>query len=269
MECIKCGRKMRQGKEQVGLENKVAVYNTFAYCDNCRRKVNLDALKRERQPKKNSILSIWACVLALFGCTSFMALILALVDLCKNEKDKKHIGSWFAIVVFAVYMAIGIFAIPGIDSGIKEEAQKWNDKKEMASDSKDRGEKENEENSTKFSYNDADCEFLECKIEEDEFGEERLVLYFEFKNNSNENQAFGYLFSTKVFQNGVELDSSWIHVNEETRNSEREIQKGTTITVAEAFSVGESRENIKIEIAPFSAWSDKKIFEKEVQIKQK
>lgn len=262
MECIKCGREMRKGKEQVGLENGVAVYNTFVYCDNCYRKVNLDALERERRPKKNSTLSIWACVLALFGCTSFIAFILALVDLCKNEKDKKHIGSWFAVVVFAVYMAIGIFAIPGMNSG-----QKGNDKTEISSDSKDRDEKENEENLMKFSYNNADCEFLEYKIEKDEFGEEHLVLYFEFTNNSNENQAFGYLFSTKVFQNGVELDSSFVHVNEETRNSAREIQKGTTITVAEAFSIGDSRENIKIEITPFSIWSDKKIFEKEIQIK--
>lgn len=59
--------------------------------------------------KKDSTLSIWAIVLSLFGCTAPIAFILALVDLCKNDKSKRHIGSWFAIVIIVVWGSIFLF----------------------------------------------------------------------------------------------------------------------------------------------------------------
>lgn len=119
MKCTKCGKEMREGREKVGIENGVAVYNTFAHCDNCNQKVNLDTLKKSKEPKKNSTLSVWACALSLFGCTSLIALILAVVDLCKNDKTKKHIGSWFALIMCTLYLIVFVPKIARIDSDDK------------------------------------------------------------------------------------------------------------------------------------------------------
>lgn len=121
MKCTKCGKEMREGQEQVGLENGVAIYNTFAYCDECKQKVNLDSLKKNKESKKHSTLSIWACVLSLFGCTSFIAFILALVDLCKNDKSKKHVGSWFALIICALYLLV---FVPNLAGTEEKEPQK-------------------------------------------------------------------------------------------------------------------------------------------------
>lgn len=111
MKCNKCGNEMRIGTEQVGIQNGIAVYNRFGYCDRCMEKINIDALQAQyaMQEKKHSNLSIWACVLSIFTLTIPVGFILALVDLCQNDKSKKHIGSWFSVIVFILFALV--FAI--------------------------------------------------------------------------------------------------------------------------------------------------------------
>lgn len=74
------------------------------------------------EKKKDSTLSIWAIVLSLFGCTAPIAFILALVDLCMNNKSKRHIGSWFALIVCGLLFLIFAFGYGGstLTSGSKE-----------------------------------------------------------------------------------------------------------------------------------------------------
>lgn len=63
--------------------------------------------------KKDSTLSVLAAIFAIFTCTSFVGLILGLIDLGINKGDgKRHIGSYFAIVYFIVAM-IGLASMVG------------------------------------------------------------------------------------------------------------------------------------------------------------
>lgn len=124
-----------------------------------------------------------------------------------------------------------------------------------------------EEKSRKFEYDDMVVEYLEYKIEDNAAGEECLVLYFDFTNNTDENQTFLYAFSVNAFQNGVALDSSLMHVNEETKNHSREIQPETTIKVANAFLLSESTSPVDIEVEPWISFSEEKLMEFTVEIK--
>lgn len=58
--------------------------------------------------KKDSALSIWAAVLSLFGCTIFIGVILAIIDLCKNDKTKRHLGSFFSLIFAGFYLIVSI-----------------------------------------------------------------------------------------------------------------------------------------------------------------
>lgn len=50
--------------------------------------------------KKDSVLSVIAAVLAIFVVTSFIGLIIGLIDLGAFRKDgKRHLGSWFAVIL--------------------------------------------------------------------------------------------------------------------------------------------------------------------------
>ena len=104
MNCGKCGKEMRIGTEQVGIQNGVAVYNQFAYCDECGEKVNVDALKKsQKNESRYTVLSVLACAFSLFSCLDPVAFILAVVDLCLYKKGKNHAGSIFAIVMSILY----------------------------------------------------------------------------------------------------------------------------------------------------------------------
>lgn len=113
MKCSKCKRELRIGQEQIGVnEQNMPILKTFCYCDYCRMKYDYEATLKT-QPKKDSALSIWAAILAFFTCTCFIGGILGIIDLCINDKTKRHLGSWFALVFCAIYLIIGGCTILG------------------------------------------------------------------------------------------------------------------------------------------------------------
>lgn len=127
-------------------------------------------------------------------------------------------------------------------------------------------EKEETTSSYEFDYNDMHVKYLKHEIVENLAGEKCLAIYYEFTNNSSENKAFDYAFSDTAFQNGVELDFSLFHVNEESKNSSREIQPGTTVTVTSGFVLGESRDNVTLQITPWISWSNKTLLEMDLSL---
>ena len=96
MRCNKCGRELRITQEQIGVGNSKYTVNV-GYCDNCNFRYDLNNIKIK---KKDSTLSIIAIVLSIFTITAFIGFIIALIDLCMNDKTKKHTGSWFSVIFF-------------------------------------------------------------------------------------------------------------------------------------------------------------------------
>lgn len=118
-----------------------------------------------------------------------------------------------------------------------------------------------EEDGTSFEYANMDVKFVKYEIEEDAAGTQCLVLYFDFTNNDDESHAFDYTFTVKAFQDGIELKSTYFHVNDETHNAEKEIKQGVTLKVAEQFEIKDVSGKIEIEVEPFNIWSDRTLFE--------
>lgn len=124
MKCNQCNSELRVAQEQIGVnEFNMPILKTFCYCDICRVKYDYDAILNS-QPKKESTLSIVACVIAsvLFipyalniGVPIILAfplfltsIILALVDFGVNGKSKKHIGSVVALIFSFIFIVIGM-----------------------------------------------------------------------------------------------------------------------------------------------------------------
>lgn len=75
----------------------------YKFCERCRHK-----FKKKRETKKDSPLSIVAAALSLFSCTYLLGALIAIVDLAKNDKTKRHLGSGFAIFCAVIYLFVGI-----------------------------------------------------------------------------------------------------------------------------------------------------------------
>ena len=94
--CVKCGEKIDKDivirdtlKKQIENKNKI-VYTK----DNIKPK------------KKESKLSVIACVLAIFTITIFPAVIIALIDIFMEDEEKGHSGSWCEVVIAIILVII-------------------------------------------------------------------------------------------------------------------------------------------------------------------
>lgn len=122
-----------------------------------------------------------------------------------------------------------------------------------------------DEENKELDYLDCNLKYERCEIIQEEYGDKNLYVYFKFTNNSDENATFDYTFDIKSFQNGIELDSNYVYDCEEEENGSKEIQPGTTITVAEVFELGDSTENVMLEIRPF-VLSDKALMDLQIEL---
>lgn len=196
-----------------------------------------------------------ACI--LFGVPiTGLILLFKILKKQSTNKDKKR-------PVIAMAIGIGLVILGVILTPPDEEnnAEKNNSTTQVIDqETEEPTTEEVEESKTSFEYAEMNVEFLEYKIEEDAAGTQCLVLYFDFTNNAKDSYAFGYTFDVKAFQDGVELEPTYFHVNDETHNAEKEIKTGVTLKVAEQFELKDVSGEIEIEIEPFNIWSDKTLF---------
>lgn len=152
-----------------------------------------------------------------------------------------------------------------VEEGVKKEEKEIREEK---SEEEEEGDKEVEEEEKKdeFEYGDCTVKYLRHEITENDMGETVLVVYYDFTNNGDDSQCFDYFVSGKAFQNGIEVEHSFYHANEESKNGGKEIQKGATLTVADSYVLGESRDNVTIELRPFNVWSDKLLMSLELTL---
>lgn len=197
-----------------------------------------------------------ACI--LFGVPiTGLILLFKILKKQSTNKDKKR-------PVIAMAIGIGLVILGVILTPPDEEnnAEKNNSTTQVIDqETEEPTTEEVEESKTSFEYAEMNVEFLEYKIEEDAAGTQCLVLYFDFTNNDKDSHSFGYTFDVKAFQDGVQLESTYFHVNDETHNAEKEIKTGVTLKVAEQFEIKDVSGKIEIEVEPFNIWSDKTLFE--------
>lgn len=108
MKCKKCGKEMRIGTEQVGVDNQqLPIIHRFAYCDDCNEKTDLDANNTNFKQGKVSALSIIALIISILGCgcLSIIGLLLAIIDLLKKDGRNKVV-SIIAICISVVWFGV-------------------------------------------------------------------------------------------------------------------------------------------------------------------
>ena len=203
-------------------------------------------------------LSGIACIVLGVPITGFI-LLYKLFKKQATDKDKKRPVIVMSIGI--VLLIVGLVLTPS-DGNATESTTERNESttETVVSEKKDETTDGEDEKRDSFNYADMNVKFLEYKIEEDAAGTQCLVLYFDFTNNAKDSYAFGYTFDVKAFQDGVELEPTYFHVNDETHNAEKEIKTGVTLKVAEQFELKDVSGEIEIEIEPFNIWSDKTLF---------
>lgn len=198
--------------------------------------------KEKKAKKKDSKLSIAAAVTALFIFTIPIGFILAIVDLIKSKGDKsqRHLGSYFAIVSFV------LFLIVAFSNGSGNSSNNANATKQVSTTQQD---------TDTARYDDTTLKYLKHEVITDSNDREVVVVYFDFTNNSKDNEAFIYNYNVTCFQNGKELDYPLASFDvDEYNNAARELQTGANITVARIYIL-EDKSDVDLEV---TAWGSSK-----------
>ena len=74
-------------------------------CPKCGCPVDF-SLEKAITKKKDSKLSVWSAVLSIFTVTCPIAFVIAIVDLSRKDNDNRHLGSWFAILFFLLFLIV-------------------------------------------------------------------------------------------------------------------------------------------------------------------
>lgn len=192
-----------------------------------------------------------------------ICLIFLIVSAIKKRHLKKPLISLFGCLILSMILIVAGSSIDGSNSEDNEQkSEEANDESTASEEEK----KEEKEQANEFTYEKMTVKYLRHEISENAAGDDVLIVYYEFTNNSKDNAAFVYSFSDKCFQNGVELESSIFHANDETKNSDKEIQPGTTLEVASAFMLGDSMDTVTLEIEPWVSFTDKKLMTLELEL---
>lgn len=107
--CGKCKKPLKTIESIISENETEKIISVTEHCEDCKifyGTYNKKVIK-PKKAKKDSVLSIWAAILAFFTCTCVIGGILGIIDLCINDKTKRHLGSWFALVFCAIYLIIG------------------------------------------------------------------------------------------------------------------------------------------------------------------
>ena len=201
-------------------------------------------MAEKKTKKKDSKLSIAAAITALFIFTIPIGFILAIVDLIKSKGDKsqRHLGSYFAIVSFV------LFLIVAFSNGSGNNSNNVNATKQASATQQDTDTATNDDTTLKY---------LKHEVITDSNDREVVVVYFDFANNSKDNEAFIYNYNVTCFQNGKELDYPLVSFDvDEYNNTARELQTGTNITVARIYIL-EDKSDVNLEVTPWG--SNKKL----------
>lgn len=172
--------------------------------------------------KTESGMGIAALVLCIIGCLGFVGIILAIIDLVKNDRTKKHTCAKIAIGVFVAWIAIGV--VFGSKSDIKKvtttKAETTTDSSENTDDSKDDSKQPDDETVTvgdTIDDNGVLVTLIDCNdyVSDNEFitpadGKKYVKLDFEIKNTSDDTQNISSYISFSAYADDYSINQSYV-----------------------------------------------------------
>ena len=123
-----------------------------------------------------------------------------------------------------------------------------------------------EEKVYKCEYQKTSLEYIGAERITNMGGDDCVGLFFDFTNNDKESKAYQFIYEVQVFQDGVEIDYSIFHVNDESKNADNEIQTGKTIRVCEGFELRDTTSKLQVVVKPLVSFTDKNLMEFEIEI---
>ena len=171
----------------------------------------------------------------------------------KNKKPiYKRVWFWLLIIV-AFFIIVGAISSDG-DSDNKAS----NDSQTTKSDGVIESKKEKDNEIGQYSV-----EILNARLTSTYDNKPAVVVTYRFTNNTNDTATSFYIaFDDEVYQNGVGLNSAYVLKDGDpydSDNASKEIKKGSSIEVEQAYILNDSSTPIEVEVKELFSFSDKTV----------
>lgn len=98
--------------------------------------------------------------------------------------------------------------------------------------------------------------YLYHEIVEDMTGNSCVAVYYQFTNNDSKAKSFVFTVGNKAFQDGIELESSLFHVNDNSHDADVDIRQGVSITVCRAYKLRNNTSDVELEVSEWISFKD-------------
>lgn len=231
-------------------------------------KTELSDKQKEKEEKKKekteSALGIVALILSIFGFTAFIGLICGLIDLAKNDQEKKHSCSKFALIIVAIWFLMLVF-MSACSTSETEQNQTQTTVEESAeysnSDSKYIKVGESfEVDGLKITINEANTDYTDYSNEYVEHdagdGKKFIMASFTYENNGDSDKLSG-IYDYDCYADGTLCEQYFYF--DDSSFMEANLSSGRNVSFKVWFIVPEDAKNIELEYTE-NVWTDDKIF---------
>lgn len=194
-----------------------------------------------------------SCIL-IGGVLGFIGIILSAVGASKKDKNSGTAIAGIVLNIIALFITVFVFfSFIGKNSNPENSND---DNIEYSAVSPEKSKDPFSDNIIDVNISDCHIKYLRHEIVENMSGDKCVAVYYEFTNNSDEGKTFDYAVSDKAFQDGIELEISMFHVNDESKNSGAEIKPGVKIVVCSGFVLRNEDSDVELEIGKWIAIKD-------------
>ena len=157
------------------------------------------------------------------------------------------------MIIVAFFIIVGAISSDG-DSDNKAS----NDSQTTKSDGVIESKKEKDNEIGQYSV-----EILNARLTSTYDNKPAVVVTYKFTNNTNDTATSFYIaFDDEVYQNGVGLNSAYVLKDGDpydSDNASKEIKKGSSIEVEQAYILNDSSTPIEVEVKELFSFSDKTV----------
>ena len=173
----------------------------------------------------------------------------------KKKKRKKRLII-LGIIVLVIIIVIAIGSSGGNDEKETTKAQITASQGDNNASSDVEAEKDEKADGTIGDYA---CVVKKAKICKDWEGKDAVKITYSFTNNSKESASFDIALTDEVYQDGIQLESTFISSDEDDFGIDVKIKPGMTKEVAKVYVLRDKKTDLDVEISEFISLSDDKL----------
>ncbi len=201
------------------------------------------------------IISLLLSCVFIGGILGIIGLILSIVGATRKNKAAGTAIAGITLNTIAIFIMIIVMAIgAGADSG---ENNIEGENREMSAQAPSNIVSDPlSDDIIDVDISDCHVKYVSHEVVENRSGDKCLAVYYDFTNNSDETENFSFTITDKAFQNGLELETSFFHVNDDSKNRSAEIKPGVTIRVCSGFVLRDETADIELEVSEWITLKD-------------